>query len=84
MLEKALVSVVALMMLCAACGSSPSDRASGCVQTRGHELVGPDGAALRLRGINLGNWLVPGARTRRAPSGRPGAIPTSRARTSGT
>jgi len=29
------------------------------VSTRGKEIVGPDGAPILLRGINLGNWLVP-------------------------
>jgi endoglucanase len=32
---------------------------SGFVSTRGHEILGPDGKPLILRGINLGNWLVP-------------------------
>jgi aryl-phospho-beta-D-glucosidase BglC (GH1 family) len=31
----------------------------GFVQVRGKELVGPDGRPILLRGINLGNWLVP-------------------------
>ncbi len=56
---RSLAAGVALLVLCAACGSSLSDRGSGYVLTRGRELVGPDGAVLRLRGINLGNWLVP-------------------------
>jgi endoglucanase len=29
------------------------------VTTRGREFVAPDGKPLRLRGINLGNWLLP-------------------------
>src|SRR5215212_10307775 len=29
------------------------------VTTRGREFVGPDGRPLLLRGINLGNWLLP-------------------------
>jgi hypothetical protein len=28
-------------------------------RVEGRELIGPDGAPLRLKGINLGNWLVP-------------------------
>ncbi len=32
---------------------------SGYVTTRGKDIVGPDGKPLLLRGINLGNWLVP-------------------------
>ena len=31
----------------------------GFVHVKGKELVGPDGRPLLLRGINLGNWLVP-------------------------
>ncbi|MBV9405206.1 MAG: cellulase family glycosylhydrolase [Acidobacteriaceae bacterium] len=31
----------------------------GFVTTRGREIVGPNGKALHLRGINLGGWLVP-------------------------
>lgn len=29
------------------------------VTTRGREFIGPDGRPLLLRGINLGNWLLP-------------------------
>jgi aryl-phospho-beta-D-glucosidase BglC (GH1 family) len=29
------------------------------VTTRGKQLVAPDGSILRLKGINLGNWLLP-------------------------
>ena len=32
---------------------------SGFVRVQGKELTGPDGKVLLLRGINLGNWLVP-------------------------
>lgn len=35
---------------------SPAD---AFVQVRGREFVDPSGAVLRLRGINLGNWLLP-------------------------
>ena len=31
----------------------------GFVTTRGSEIVDPDGKPLLLRGVNLGNWLVP-------------------------
>jgi endoglucanase len=31
----------------------------GFVSTRGDRIVAPDGKPLMLRGINLGNWLVP-------------------------
>ena len=29
------------------------------VGTRGADIIAPDGTPLLLRGINLGNWLVP-------------------------
>ena len=32
---------------------------SGFVSSKGKEIVSPDGKAILLRGINLGNWLVP-------------------------
>ena len=32
---------------------------TGFVTTRGREFVAPDGRRLTLRGINLGNWLLP-------------------------
>jgi endoglucanase len=31
----------------------------GFVTIRGHDLIGPDGKVLHLRGVNLGGWLVP-------------------------
>jgi endoglucanase len=37
---------------------SPVDK-DAFVTIRGRELIGPDGKVLRLRGINLGGWLVP-------------------------
>ncbi len=57
---RSLAAWVALLILAGACGGPvPEGRGSSHVQTRGRDLVGPDGAVLRLRGINLGNWLVP-------------------------
>ena len=29
------------------------------VQTKGRSFIAPDGAVLQLKGINLGNWLMP-------------------------
>src|ERR1043165_6892825 len=47
-------------------GRSSSNRVSprartggGFVSVRGKDLVGPDGRPLMLRGIGLGNWLLP-------------------------
>ena len=42
----------------AALPATPSP-APGFVQIQGEHFVGPDGRVLHLRGINLGNWLVP-------------------------
>ncbi len=39
-----------------ACGQNVE---SGFVRTRGATFVAPDGRPLLLRGVNLGNWLVP-------------------------
>jgi endoglucanase len=44
-----------LVIGCAASFSAPSK----FVTVRGPEFIGPDGTPLLLRGINLGNWLVP-------------------------
>jgi endoglucanase len=46
--------VLALLVLHAVAGEQ-----TRFVTTRGKELVDPGGAPLFLRGINLGNWLVP-------------------------
>jgi hypothetical protein len=34
-------------------------RQSGFVSSRGKEIVSPEGKSILLRGVNLGNWLVP-------------------------
>jgi endoglucanase len=39
--------------------SAPSEGQSRFVTTRGTDLVAPNGQSLRLKGINLGNWLLP-------------------------
>ncbi|MBV9767178.1 MAG: cellulase family glycosylhydrolase [Acidobacteriaceae bacterium] len=48
----------------AVAGASVASQAAGgpakrFVQVRGKQLVAPDGHVLKLRGINLGNWLEP-------------------------
>ncbi len=40
-------------------GLVPSFAQSRFVHADGKQLAGPDGKPLMLRGINLGNWLVP-------------------------
>ena len=36
-----------------------ADDHTGFVSIKGRELIAPDGSVLRLKGINLGGWLVP-------------------------
>lgn len=51
----ALLAAVATSATVASADPAPA----GFVQVRGRELVDAGGQALRLRGINLGNWLLP-------------------------
>src|SRR5215212_5269068 len=37
----------------------PADGRAKFVTVRGREFVAPDGRVLLLKGINLGNWLLP-------------------------
>jgi endoglucanase len=48
-----------MAVLAAAGLAAASPAGSRFVHTEGTHIVAPDGARLRLRGINLGNWLVP-------------------------
>jgi len=43
-----------LLVLC-----GPAFAESGLVRTEGKRFVAPDGTTLRLKGISLGNWLMP-------------------------
>jgi endoglucanase len=53
-------AAVALALFLSAAAGAPAARAQGrFVTTRGGEFVAPDGRPLLLRGINLGNWLLP-------------------------
>src|SRR5215213_11318711 len=54
---KALLGLAALLLVFAA-PSAASARAK-FVTVRGREFVAPDGRVLFLKGINLGNWLLP-------------------------
>jgi hypothetical protein len=49
---------VALTVAATTAGPTQSPR-PGYVRVQGHELVAPDGTPLRLKGIGLGNWLLP-------------------------
>jgi endoglucanase len=49
-----------LLLACAVFGLLPPGvHAAGFVTVKGRQIVTPDGRPLLLRGINLGNWLVP-------------------------
>jgi len=50
--------IVLLLASGRAGGESPA-QPTGFVKVKGEEIISPDGSALLLRGINLGNWLVP-------------------------
>jgi hypothetical protein len=56
------VLVAPCLLAALACGTDkPVSAASptGFARVQGRQLLGPDGAPVLLRGINLGNWLVP-------------------------
>src|SRR5688572_17382810 len=55
--KKKTVCWFALLLSLAA--SSVSNAQSRFITTRGKDLVSPDGKPLLLKGINLGNWLLP-------------------------
>lgn len=56
--ERKIIVVVAVLLL--SFGARPTCRAQPkFVTTRGKEFVTPGGRPLLLRGINLGNWLMP-------------------------
>jgi aryl-phospho-beta-D-glucosidase BglC (GH1 family) len=48
-----------LILLLLACVPAAAQTRQRFVTTRGREFIAPDGKPLMLRGINLGNWLVP-------------------------
>lgn len=47
------------IILLSLCASVASNGQSRFVTTRGKDLASPDGKPLLLKGINLGNWLLP-------------------------
>jgi endoglucanase len=59
-LQRVRVAALAFALCLAAGAGPPAARAEGrFVTTRGRQFVAPDGRKLALRGINLGNWLLP-------------------------
>jgi aryl-phospho-beta-D-glucosidase BglC (GH1 family) len=55
--RKKSLSALLLLLLCLCAASA--DARSKFVTVRGKEFIAPDGRALVLKGIGLGNWLVP-------------------------
>src|ERR1044072_2609030 len=55
--RKALLVSLALLLLVV--NFQPAGARGKFVTTRGREFVAPDGRPLLLKGINLGNWLLP-------------------------
>ena len=49
------LALLALLIIPALCSAAPAN----FVTVRGGAFIAPDGTPLLLRGINLGNWLVP-------------------------
>lgn len=61
MQRKAVLTTMAVLAMVASGASAlmPAPTRSAFVTTRGREIIGPDGQPLLLRGIGLGNWLLP-------------------------
>ncbi len=56
---RACVVALAAVLAAGTASAGPPEPAARFVRVDGRELVAPDGSPLILRGINLGNWLVP-------------------------
>src|ERR1700757_4389015 len=54
-----ILAAVALAGICSATFLQADQPPNGFVRVQGEHLVSPDGSRLILRGVNLGNWLVP-------------------------
>jgi cellulase (glycosyl hydrolase family 5) len=55
----AIVLTGVVLAVAATAAGPPRSHGPGYVRVQGHELVASDGAALRLKGIGIGNWLLP-------------------------
>ncbi|MGE0423945.1 MAG: glycoside hydrolase family 5 protein [Reyranellaceae bacterium] len=51
--------VLSLVLIALALPAWAADPPSGFVRVEGKRFVAPDGRTLQLKGINLGNWLMP-------------------------
>jgi len=59
MINRKATILVALLVLVVACSHSFAHSQSRFVTTQGKQIVTPDGKPLILKGIGLGNWLLP-------------------------
>jgi aryl-phospho-beta-D-glucosidase BglC (GH1 family) len=59
LLRAAALVTTGLALAVAAKGAAPPPARAGYVRVQSSELVAPDGTPLRLKGIGLGNWLLP-------------------------
>ncbi len=58
---RAIATLVVAFALVAPSGAPRAEPARGFVHAEGRRLVAPDGREFRVRGVNLGHWLVPEA-----------------------
>lgn len=61
LLKNTLLTIVVVVGLLASCSTPKhaTNNSVGIFRTNGSQIVDPNGNAIRLKGVNLGNWLVP-------------------------
>jgi len=59
--KNTLLTIVTIAGLLASCSTHKhvTKNSVGIFRTNGTRIIAPDGNAIRLKGVNLGNWLVP-------------------------
>ncbi len=58
-MTRAIVPPCDFSLLCCSSSASPPRRADTLVRIEGKNFIAPDGGTLQIKGINLGNWLMP-------------------------
>lgn len=53
------LAIVVAVLCMSFAGAEEAPPTNGFARVQGTTIVGPEGSPLHLRGINLGNWLVP-------------------------